>query len=156
MPKLFSNDSVDSAVLVHRLIAVGYDLPENSIIVGENILLDQFVKAADGQIGRLTLESGEIEFVCANESLLTAMLEGEDGNYITASSLLDDWQALHQREIEPLHRLVPTLPFILGGEFVAENLHSVDREEAIGYLISVFSQTKELGDGTKVTLKVTE
>jgi len=156
MPKLFSCDDVESALLVRRLIADGYDLTDDAAIVGENILLDLFVKAPDGQISRLTLESGEIEFVCSHESRLAAVVEGQNGNYLTAGSFLDEWQELHQKEIEPLQRLVPTLPYIFGGEYAAKNLHSVGREDALGYLVGIFIQTKDLSDGTKVTFKIVD
>ena len=62
-----------------------------------------------------------------------------------------------QTEFEPLqpsHRLLPKVPFLLGGKFVIENLYSLDAAQGMRFRSDMANKTTDIPDGSKIVLKV--
>ena len=97
-------------------------------------------------------ESGEIAVVAptldrwAAEILL---------NYVrlTGYSLAQSWQ-LSNGPIAVGKRLLPKIPFILGGAYEDTNLHAVDAVQGMRYRGELWEQLRDLPDGAQVRLKV--
>lgn len=77
----------------------------------------------------------------------------EDYRVLTAWPLAHEWQE-HNRPLTLRERLVPTTPFVLGGEFVHTNLHAVDAAKAMGFYGNLATQIHGLPDGTPIQLKI--
>ena len=154
IPGLYLHDQWQHDAM-EKLLTSWYDLPPGAHALAENVLADQFVQLADGTVQKVSLESGEFEPVCEKlEQLKAVLTEGPDANYFLATPLRIDWEKAGGRALAATERLVPTTPFIGGGEFAASNLHVAPRDEAIGYLNDFHAQTKNLPDGATVQLKV--
>jgi hypothetical protein len=78
---------------------------------------------------------------------------------LQASENETGWPLAHewQNKFGPIaagNRLVPKKPFVLGGEFSLENLHSVESVRAMNFYANLASQIASLPDGSSVSLKV--
>ena len=91
--------------------------------------------------------------------ILATDLEGwadkilSDYAVLTGSPLGHDWQVRHG----PLpigQRLAPKLPFVLGGEFVVDNLFAVDAVEGMRMRGDLASQLRDRPDGATVRYHV--
>ncbi len=101
-----------------------------------------------------------------------AMLDPETGEVAPMASSIEDWaqQILQDHEVHtgwplahawqvengplpPGRRLIPKVPFILGGEFVVENLYDADTVLSLQYRAEFAHQIAEVPDGTSVRLR---
>lgn len=73
--------------------------------------------------------------------------------YQTAFPLLNEWNKTNG-ELPLESRLVPKIPFILGGEYAVENLHAVEAAAAMRFYGNVAKQIHDLPDGASVELRV--
>lgn len=73
----------------------------------------------------------------------------------TGSPLAHAWQRRHG-PIPAASRLVPKVPFVLGGEFTVANLYSLDTTESMLFRAGLATQIGDLPDGTPVRLDVVE
>lgn len=91
---------------------------------------------------------------------LAADLEGwasvllDDYDAITGHSLARLWQT-ENGPIPPRKRLVPRVPFVLGGEFNLKNLYLADLVDAMRFRADLARQVRGVADGVSVVLKVT-
>lgn len=69
----------------------------------------------------------------------------------TAWGLGHEWQMIHG-SLPPHMRLLPKLPFVLGGEYEVENLIAVECHEAMNYWGQLYNAIKGVSDGEVVTL----
>jgi hypothetical protein len=73
----------------------------------------------------------------------------DDRDYLTGHPTACDWQRAHG----PLplgHRLVPTVPFVLGGGYDVENLVAVDAYDGMRRRGRMAVQLKDIPDGAQV------
>jgi hypothetical protein len=73
----------------------------------------------------------------------------------TGQPLAHDWQAKHGRLL-PGTRLMPKLPFVLGGKYQISNLASVESESSMRARGNLARQLRDLPDGAQVTYQVVE
>jgi hypothetical protein len=73
--------------------------------------------------------------------------------FATGWPLAERWQDANG-PLEAGHRLVPQIPFVLGGDFSAENLYSADDVVALRFRADIAKQIRDLPDGAKVRLRV--
>jgi hypothetical protein len=97
-------------------------------------------------------ETGESELV-SNSVEEWAGRVLADFNILTGYALAHAWQQEHG-PIRSGCRLVPTTPFVLGGDFSVSNLKAVDAVQGMRWRGRLATQLQGLPDGTKVTLKV--
>ena len=72
-------------------------------------------------------------------------------DYYTGYSLAHKWQEMNG-SLKINKRLGPITPFFLGGKFSVENLNEIDSSELMRFRASLYKQSKNLPDGTKVKL----
>ncbi len=77
----------------------------------------------------------------------------EDYNFETGHSLAHDWQLQHG-PLQLGYRLVPKLPFVMGGSFVVSNLYECEAAEGMRFRATIAKQIRNITDGTRVRLKV--
>lgn len=76
-----------------------------------------------------------------------------DYNVLTGYSVGKEWQEQHG-SLDSNERLVPTIPFVLGGEYELSNLHSIDRVQGMRFRAEIANQIKNLPDGFNVKLTI--
>ena len=126
---------------------------ENCLFFAEDIFAGQFCIYKDS-IYRFDPETGKKEFLASSVDGW-AKLVLEDPEFQTGWPVAHAWQEHHGRLPES-DRLIPHIPFVLGGSFDLENLHSVNALKAMEFYADVASQIASLPDGTRVRLKVVE
>jgi hypothetical protein len=76
-----------------------------------------------------------------------------DYNYETGYQLAHDWQS--QNGLLPAgKRLLPKIPFVLGGAYEVENLYAAAALEGMMFRADIWRQIRDLPDGSQVNLKV--
>ncbi|WP_217451296.1 hypothetical protein [Pectobacterium polaris] len=122
----------------------------DSIYFAEDIFGGQFCIKIDG-VYSFDPETGR------SEKLATCLDDWcnyilDDYNYFTGYSLAHAWQKKHG--VIPVgYRLIPRVPFVMGGEFSIDNLVMKKSEEAMKIRASIALQIKDLKDGDAVELK---
>jgi hypothetical protein len=79
----------------------------------------------------------------------------DDAEVLTGYPLAHEWQVRHG----PLpvgQRLVPTVPFVLGGSFDVDNLHALDEVQGMRLRGELAVQLRDLPDGATVRYGVAE
>jgi hypothetical protein len=76
--------------------------------------------------------------------------EGETGY-----PLAHAWQQRHG-PLPLSHRLVPVIPFVLGGTFDLSNLHAVDMAHSMTVRAGISRQLHHLPDGTRVHFTISD
>jgi hypothetical protein len=129
------------------------DIARGLYFFGEDLFGTQF--AIDGDaIVSFDPESGE-------RQVLGSSLEDwadrlfQDWNLFTGFSIAHDWQ-LRYGALPPGKRLVPRVPFMLGGPFTLDNLYPVDDALAMCARGEFAIQVRDLPDGTHVQLNFPE
>jgi hypothetical protein len=128
----------------------GYeDLAEGLLFFAEDIVQNQFCLSADGVLCFFS-ETGETAVMSDS---IEGWAENILGDYESKTSwpLAAKWQA----ENGPLptgKRLMPKVPFFLGGEYSIENLWVGDPVEGMRLKADLALQTRKLPDGSAVKL----
>src|SRR6185312_15664354 len=128
-------------------------LADGPLFFAEDIFGGQFGVAADA-VFWFNPETGDRE-------RLTSSVEDWAGLLLKDSSLRLGWPLAHewQQRFGPLpegKRLVPKVPFVLGGDFEVANLHALDAVRAMRFYANVAVQIHNASDGTKIQLRVIE
>lgn len=109
----------------------------------------QFVIAQSGVL-RLNPENGKIvPYASSIEDWAKRLLENYEED--TAWPLAHDWQN-HNGVLLAHMRLLPRLPFILGGEYEVDNLVAVECRQAMGYWGKLYNAIRNVPDGQSVSL----
>lgn len=120
--------------------------------------------AEDAFGGQFTLKSGGIyqfDPETASQELLASDLESwaeallSDYEVLTGYPLAHQWQARHG-PLPSGKRLVPKLPFVVGGEFSIENLYLLDAVKGMQLRGSIATQIRDLPDGAELKLEIVE
>jgi hypothetical protein len=77
----------------------------------------------------------------------------DEYNYLTGFELAHEWQ-LKNGSIPVGKRLLPKVPFVLGGKFTVDNLYLLDSVTGMKVRGDLAQQIKNSPDGTKVTFKI--
>ncbi len=130
----------------------GYeDLTEGLLFFAEDIFQNQFCLSADGVL-RFYAETGATAFMGDSIESWAEKILGGNGNE-TSWQLASRWQA----ENGPLptgKRLMPKIPFFLGGAYSIENLWAGDPVEGMRFKADLALQTRKLPDGSAVRLVI--
>lgn len=79
----------------------------------------------------------------------------DEYNHLTGFELAHEWQ-LKNGCIPVVKRLLPKVPFVLGGKFTIDNLYLLDSVTGMKVRGDLAQQIKNSPDGTKVTFKIVE
>ena len=77
----------------------------------------------------------------------------EDTKTRTGWPVAHFWQ-LKQGVLKPGMRLLPKVPFVLGGQFAIENLYELNDVEGMRFRASIANQLRDCPDGSKVVLNI--
>jgi hypothetical protein len=116
---------------------------------GEDIFGNKFCFQKN-KVCFFNIETGEIE-VISNTLEKWAEEILADYNYRTGYSLAHEWQKQNGL-LEDKKRLLPNVPFTLGGEYSVENLVQADSLKVVEKASEIERKTRDLKDGTKVEI----
>lgn len=127
------------------------DILGNHVCFAEDIFGEQFA-LSNGKVYRFDPETAGIEVMADS---LEEWAEFILNNYETETGypLAHEWQMLNG----PLpigQRLLPKVPFVLGGDYVVDNLYALDAVKGMKFRADIWRQIKDLPSGTQVKLKV--
>ena len=129
------------------------DMAKGLLFFAEDILQDQFCLSVktDG-VFRFYAESGQTELLAES---LEQWAERILSNYRveTGWPLAHEWQAKNGPLVRG-HRLMPKVPFFMGGEYKIENLWAGNPLEGMRLKGDLAIQTRDLPPGTKVRLNI--
>jgi len=129
-----------------------YDgMTDGHFFFAEDAFGGQFSLKKDG-IFSFDPETGQSQKICENISQWCDAILG-DYDFLTGYSLMHQWQATHGN-IKPDQRLVPIIPFVLGGEFSVENLRVEQAVTAMRARGSIAVQIRDVPDGGTIKLNV--
>jgi hypothetical protein len=127
------------------------DLGQGAYFFAEDAFGNQFC-FSNGQICSFEAETGELSNIAADlEGWANAILN----NYkvLTGHPLMHDWQVTNGA-IRQGNRLMPKIPFVLGGKYSLGNIYALDSVSAMKSRGNLALQLKDLPDGTKVEFRV--
>jgi len=129
------------------------DLAQGLLFFAEDILQDQFCLSVKGDgVFRFYAETGHTEF-------LAESLEKWAEKILTNYGVETGWPLAHEWQLKngPLprgQRLMPKIPFFMGGEYNLENLWAGNPLEGMRFKGDLAMQTRDLPSGSKVRLKM--
>jgi len=129
------------------------DLADGCVFFAEDIFGGQFA-LADERVWVFDPETGEREQLGETLDAWARAVLG-DFETLTGQPIAHAWQTAHG----PLgagKRLAPKTPFVAGGEFALSNLYAADAVEAMRFRGDLAQQIRNLPDGAKIELKITE
>jgi hypothetical protein len=121
------------------------------LFFAEDLFGVQFALSS-GKVWRFDPESGErSEFAPDLDEWVKKILA--DYSYETGYGLAHDWQQQNGQLMDGL-RLIPKIPFIMGGEYKADNLFAIEASKGMRYRADIWKQIRDLPDGAPIQLKV--
>ncbi|MGI8552314.1 MAG: SMI1/KNR4 family protein [Dehalococcoidia bacterium] len=129
------------------------DLAVGLLCFGEDIFGNQFALRA-GEVCRFEAETGSV-VPMARDLEEWARLILDDSALETGYPLGHAWQQ-HNGALLPGKRLLPKLPFVLGGEYTLENLYAGDAVAGMRFRGNLAQQLRDLPDGAKVRLEIVD
>lgn len=96
-------------------------------------------------------ESGEIKRIAGDVEEWAGVILC-DFRLLTGFPIAHDWQQ-QNGALQSGKRLLPKIPFILGGQYESSNLVAVDAVEGMRYRGQLWRQIRDLPDGAQVRLK---
>ena len=134
-------------------IAAYGETANDSLFFAEDLFGEQFALKGNA-IYRFDPETARFTEVAPSlEGWAKVILE--DYRTETGYELAHEWQTKHGA-LQPAHRLVPKIPFSLGGEYAIANLMALDARKGMELRADIWRQVKDLPPGTKVEIKLTE
>lgn len=110
----------------------------------------QFVMTRSGVV-RLNPEDGEVvPYASSIEDWAKQLLENYEED--TGWPLAHDWQ-IQNGVLPPSMRLLPKVPFVLGGQFEVDNLVAVECRQAMAYWSKLYNAIRNVPDGQSIGLK---
>ena len=126
-------------------------IADNIYCFAEEIFGRQFV-VYDEKIAVFESETGNLEIMASSlEEWASKLLL--DYNQMTGHALAQKWQSVHG-PLHPRHRLMAKRPFVLGGEYLIENLVSLDSTRVMKSLGNLAFQLRDLPDGAKIEFNI--
>jgi len=131
-----------------------YDgLADDMLCFAEDIFGDQFCLRG-GEICRFDAETGEVKPI-ADSLERWAKCVLDDYELLTGYPLAHEWQS-RNGPLPAGKRLMPKIPFVLGGRFELANLSPIDAVSGMRSRGNLARQIRDLPDGARVELRVIE
>lgn len=125
------------------------DLVAGIVFFAEDIFAVQFGVHADGVVS-FNPETGAVYDIAATVEEWAAEIL-EDYEELTGWPVAHEWQGTNGGLV-PGQRLLPRVPFVLGGEYESTNLVAIGEIDAMRKLGGLFQAISGLADGEKVSL----
>jgi hypothetical protein len=129
------------------------EMADGLMFWAEDIFGCQFV-ISDGQIGFFDLETGRVRHLAQTLEDWANLILAEYALH-TGYPLAKEWQK-QNRPLEEGERLVPKLFFVGGGEYAVDNLYASDAVAGMRVRAHLAREIKDLPDGARVRIKVTD
>ncbi len=97
-------------------------------------------------------ETGQFEGVASSLQGWAEAVIG-DYEYRTGYPLAHAWQ-IQNHPLQPGTRLLPNIPFVLGGKYELKNLHISNEVEGMIFRASIANQIRDVPDGCQVVLEL--
>lgn len=127
------------------------DLPDEILFFAEDLFGVQFCLYGQ-EVFVFDPESENLSFFAKNIIDWASKIL-EDYDYFTGYSLGDSWQK-ENGALPQGYRLLPRMPFILGGKFEADNLYLCEAAEGMRLRGEFAKKIKNLPDGSKINIEV--
>jgi hypothetical protein len=121
------------------------------LFFAEDAFGEQFA-LSNGKIWRFNPESAEKEEFAGDLDEWAGKILS-DYSFETGYQQAHDWQQQNGELMEG-KRLIPKIPFIMGGKYDADNLFALDSVKGMRYRADIWKQIRDLPDGASVQLKV--
>ena len=125
-------------------------LDPNGLFFAEDVFGGQFL-LGEGGVSSVDPETAETKTIASTIEEWAGLIL-DDYDFYTGHSLAHYWQAQHG-SLKGRQRLMPKIPFNLGGKFEIENLYAADCVKSMQFRADLALQLKGLPDGQKVRLK---
>ena len=128
-------------------------MPDDCVFFAEDIFGGQFC-TWDGEFHSFEPETGELQYIANDiENWAKAILS--DYPFLTGFEFAHRWQESNG-SIPPGKRLLPKMPFVMGGEYSIENLYVADSIEGMRFRGNIASQIQDSPDGTPIKFEITD
>lgn len=127
------------------------EMATGCLFFAEDIFGNQFCLRG-GSVLTFDSETGALEPLATDMEAWAETILDDYGLW-TGHRLAHAWQEIHG-PLQAGLRLVPKLPFVLGGEYVVTNLYAMNAVESMRYRADIALQIRDAPDGTSVMLKV--
>jgi len=124
-------------------------IPDFAVFFSQDVFGNQFA-LLDGVIARFVAEGGELQKVASSLEAWAQVILTDWRQYL-GYDLAHVWQTLH-RPLREGERLVPKIPFVLGGEYDVSNLYAGNIVETMRFRGELSRQIAGHADGTRVNL----
>ncbi len=121
------------------------------VFFAEDIFGMQFCIKNDA-VNSFDPETGELKVIAASLEDWCRWI-WEDTKTRTGWPIAHFWQ-LKQGALKSGMRLLPKVPFVLGGQFAIENLYELNDVEGMRFRASIANQLRDCPDGSKVVLNI--
>lgn len=128
-----------------------YQFDNQLLFFAQDVFASQYAISKDNII-KLNPESGEVEFHSTSLEMWADKILA-DYSYETGWEIASEWQKVYGISLGSKYRLLPKKPFIIGGDYVIDNLVAVDSFTAAMKLGKLYSQIKGIPDGEKIVIK---
>lgn len=126
-------------------------MADGCLFFAEDVFGGQFC-IKDSKVYTFDPETGSLEYLADDiESWVQILLC--DYEVLTGYPLAHQWQKQNGR-LPAGKRLLPKVPFVLGGEFVLDNLYLADAVEGMRFRADIASQIKDLPDGAQIKFNI--
>ena len=126
-------------------LATGCLFFAEDIFGGQFCIKNDAVLVFDPETGEQTRSGGTLE-----EWAQQVLLEHDS---LCGTPLAREWQERYGA-LSPGRRLIPKMPFVLGGEFALENLYAGDPVEGLRFRGALAQHLRSIPDGTPIRFKV--
>lgn len=123
------------------------------LFFAEDILGEQFALGKKG-IYKFDPETAELKLLAASIDEWAARIL-DDYEYETGYPLAHEWQEQHGL-LPAGKRLLPKIPFVLGGGYEVDNLYAADALKGMEFRADIWRQIRDLPDGTEIKLRIIE
>jgi len=140
---------------VNRILVKEYGaIFGNLVAFGQDVFGNQFCfDISKKEVVVLNSESGERERISKDFTGWIKVLV-KDIDYYSGNVLLHKWNSMGN-QLNLGQRLCPKIPFIMGGEYIPENLYAGNYPSYIKAYANIAKQVYGMPDGTKVQIKIT-
>ncbi|MEW5757137.1 MAG: SMI1/KNR4 family protein [Pseudomonadota bacterium] len=122
-------------------------MADGCLFFAEDVFGGQFC-VKDSKVYTFDPETGALDYLADDiEGWARAIVS--DYEVLTGYPLAHQWQE-RNGQVPAKKRLLPKIPFLVGGEFVLENLYLADAVEGMKFRADIANQIKDLPDGAKI------
>ncbi|WP_336998466.1 SMI1/KNR4 family protein [Leclercia sp. M50] len=125
------------------------DLARNALFFAEDVFGGQFCIKEDG-IYTFDPETGAFDYLAPDINEWCKLIL-EDYEVLTGYPLANAWQKKHG-SIPPGYRLVPKIPFVVGGEYEPDNIYLEKSTIAMKARATIALQIRDVPDGSNIQL----